>query len=93
MMKEANHSEEERQSLLSNAPTTGVKIEDDATTLTFTTRSTLMIKIATITALATTFATFGYVSESKKLSLLSSSSSAELGYRTLPRRRRRRFFP
>ena len=81
MMKEANHSEEERQSLLSNAPTTGVKIEDDATTLTFTTRSTLMIKIATITALATTFATCGYVSESKKLSSLSSSSSAELGYR------------
>ena len=69
MMKEANLSEEERQSLLSN----GVKIEDDATTLTFTTRSTLMIKIATITALATTFATFGYVSESKKLSSLLSS--------------------
>ena len=75
-MKEANQ-EEERQSLLSNAPT-GVKIEDDddpATTLTFTTSK--LIKIATITALATTFATYGYVSESKKLSL----SSSELGHR------------
>jgi len=77
MMKEANHSEEERQSLLSNEDD-----DDPANATTFTTRSTLMIKIATITALATTFATFGYVSESKKLSsLLSSSSSAELGYR------------
>ena len=70
--------EEERQSLLSNTPT-GVKIEDDdpATTTFTTTTTSKLIKIATITALATTFATYGYVSESKKLSL----SSSELGYR------------
>ena len=77
-MKEA-HQEEERQSLLSNAPTGKVKIEDDddpaRTTLTCTT-SKQLIKIATITALATTFATCGYVSEREKLSL----SSSELGH-------------
>ena len=88
--------EEERESLLSNTPF-GVKIGDDddpATTTTFTTFTTTskLIKIATITALATTFATCGYVSESKKLSL--SSSSSELGHRHYPRRRRHgRFFP
>ena len=70
--------EEERQSLLSNTTPERVKIEDDdpATTATFTTSK--LIKIATITALATMFATYGYVSESKKFRSLSSS---ELGHR------------
>ena len=76
--------EEERQSLLSNTTPERVKIEDDdpATTATFTTSK--LIKIATITALATMFATYGYVSESKKFRSLSSS---ELGHRQTSRGR------